>query len=160
MLFFRAAVTRLAESAVRTAVTAHHRALVEAHGEPRDASGNAQELIVIGMGKLGGAELNVSWPVAVSKPWDLAVFGGFRWLRLKEKYAITTSSPYVPPSPAGIWETTDIFDASNKFYGGQVGARGTWRQGNWMANGAVQVALGGMVQDVDVQGSLHLLVRA
>jgi glutamate-ammonia-ligase adenylyltransferase len=54
------AVTRLADSAVRTAVTAHHRRLAEVHGEPRDVDGIAQELIVVGMGKLGGAELNVS----------------------------------------------------------------------------------------------------
>jgi hypothetical protein len=101
-----------------------------------------------------GAEINVTWPVAASAPWDLTVFGGFRWLRLKEKYAITTDSPYIPPTPAGIWTTTDVFDASNKFYGAQIGARGNWRQGNWLVNGAVQVALGGMVQDVSVQGSL------
>lgn len=101
-----------------------------------------------------GAEINVTWPVAAGQPWDVAVFGGFRWLRLKEKYQVTTSSPYVPPSAPSIWTTTDIFDASNKFYGGQVGARGAWRQGSWLVNGAVQVALGGTVQDVDVQGSL------
>ncbi|MCC6196020.1 MAG: BBP7 family outer membrane beta-barrel protein [Burkholderiales bacterium] len=101
-----------------------------------------------------GAEINVTWPVAAKAPWDFTVFGGFRWLRLKEKYQITTNSPYLPPTPAGVWTTADIFDASNKFYGGQIGARGNWRQGNWMMNGAVQVALGGMVQDMSVQGSL------
>jgi hypothetical protein len=101
-----------------------------------------------------GAEINVTWPAGARAPWDLTMFGGFRWLRLKEKYQVTTNSPYLPPVPAGTWTTTDIFDASNKFYGGQIGARGNWRQGDWMASGAVQVALGGMVQDVSVQGSL------
>ncbi len=53
-------MTALAEDSLRAAVAAHHRALVGVHGEPRDASGNPQELVVIGMGKLGGEELNVS----------------------------------------------------------------------------------------------------
>ena len=35
-------------------------ALVARYGEPRSPSGEAQPLIVIGMGKLGGGELNFS----------------------------------------------------------------------------------------------------
>jgi glutamate-ammonia-ligase adenylyltransferase len=53
-------MTMLAESALRAAVTLHHRALATEYGEPRDERGEAQGLVVIGMGKLGGAELNVS----------------------------------------------------------------------------------------------------
>jgi len=56
-----ATTTRLAEVAVRSAVTAHARWLAEVHGEALDeADGAAQQLLVIGMGKLGGGELNVS----------------------------------------------------------------------------------------------------
>ena len=53
-------MTTLAEISLRAAVSLHHAALAAAHGEPRDENGIAQELVVIGMGKLGGAELNVS----------------------------------------------------------------------------------------------------
>ncbi len=53
-------MTALAEMATRAAVALHHAALGAEHGEPRDEHGVAQELVVIGMGKLGGAELNVS----------------------------------------------------------------------------------------------------
>ncbi len=53
-------MTRLADNAIDAAVTLHHRALAAAHGEPRDESGTAQQLVAIGMGKLGGGELNVS----------------------------------------------------------------------------------------------------
>ena len=55
-----AAMTRLAEATIDAAVTLHHRQLARVHGEPRDEHGAAQSLIVIGMGKLGGRELNVS----------------------------------------------------------------------------------------------------
>ncbi|WP_371929850.1 bifunctional [glutamate--ammonia ligase]-adenylyl-L-tyrosine phosphorylase/[glutamate--ammonia-ligase] adenylyltransferase [Uliginosibacterium sp. 31-16] len=54
------AMTLIAEVAVATAqrvLTAH---LASRHGLPRNAAGEVQELIVIGMGKLGGGELNVS----------------------------------------------------------------------------------------------------
>jgi [glutamine synthetase] adenylyltransferase / [glutamine synthetase]-adenylyl-L-tyrosine phosphorylase len=56
-----AAHTRLAEMAIGAAVEVHHRLLVAEHGEPVGAeSGESQRLIVVAMGKLGGAELNVS----------------------------------------------------------------------------------------------------
>ena len=56
-----ATITGVAELAIASVVTAHHRWLVEAHGDPIGAeSGRPQELIVVAMGKLGGGELNVS----------------------------------------------------------------------------------------------------
>ncbi len=54
-------VTHLAEITIRTAVTQLHRDMTAVHGEPRGATDGApQQLHVIGMGKLGGAELNAS----------------------------------------------------------------------------------------------------
>ena len=58
-------MTLIAELAVRKSVEVLRQGLVERYGTPRGApdgseAGRAQELIVIGMGKLGGRELNVS----------------------------------------------------------------------------------------------------
>ena len=53
-------VTALAETTLQTALGHHARWLQQAFGAPLGAGGEPQELIVIGMGKLGGAELNVS----------------------------------------------------------------------------------------------------
>jgi len=53
-------MTMLAETATRAAVALHHAALATEYGEPRDEHGARQQLVVIGMGKLGGGELNVS----------------------------------------------------------------------------------------------------
>jgi [glutamine synthetase] adenylyltransferase / [glutamine synthetase]-adenylyl-L-tyrosine phosphorylase len=54
-------MTALAELAVRRAQNFAMRALVEQFGQPVGAeSGTPQQLLVIGMGKLGGGELNVS----------------------------------------------------------------------------------------------------
>ena len=53
-------MTQIAELAVACAVEVLGRGLVERYGMPRGADGSAQQMIVIGMGKLGGRELNVS----------------------------------------------------------------------------------------------------
>ncbi|HEY5862567.1 MAG TPA: bifunctional glutamine synthetase adenylyltransferase/deadenyltransferase, partial [Casimicrobiaceae bacterium] len=56
-----ATITTLAEVAHDAATALHARELAAAHGEPiGDETGTPQRLIVIGMGKLGGGELNVS----------------------------------------------------------------------------------------------------
>ncbi len=53
-------MTALADVTVNTALEVLRPVLVARHGEPRDEQGRIQEFIVIGMGKLGGRELNVS----------------------------------------------------------------------------------------------------
>jgi glutamate-ammonia-ligase adenylyltransferase len=53
-------MTLIAELAVARAVEVIGKGLAERYGTPRGADRKAQELIVIGMGKLGGRELNVS----------------------------------------------------------------------------------------------------
>ena len=50
----------VADTAVTAALKVSEDALVARYGEPRNALGERQHLIVIGMGKLGGRELNVS----------------------------------------------------------------------------------------------------
>ena len=55
-----ATMTALAELAVQAAVAAAARELADVHGVPIGADGAPQELLVVGMGKLGGGELNVS----------------------------------------------------------------------------------------------------
>ena len=56
-----AAISRFADFAVQKALADQHAALCELHGVPiGDESGRPQQMIVVGMGKLGGHELNVS----------------------------------------------------------------------------------------------------
>ena len=53
-------LTALAEAEIAVAHEASRQTLVERHGVPRSAAGDAQRLLVLGMGKLGGGELNFS----------------------------------------------------------------------------------------------------
>jgi len=55
-----AGTTRLAEQCLRIALEALERDFTQRHGIVRDAEGNAVRLVVFGMGKLGGGELNFS----------------------------------------------------------------------------------------------------
>ncbi len=54
------AVTALAEGCIRAAVAAAGNLLEPVYGRPRGAGGERLPLIVVGMGKLGGRELNFS----------------------------------------------------------------------------------------------------
>lgn len=55
------AMTALADLAVATAYRSVAAELADVHGIPRDPATNApQEMLILGMGKLGGGELNVS----------------------------------------------------------------------------------------------------
>ena len=53
-------LSALADAAITTALTFAVGGLSATYGVPRSATGEPQELVVIGMGKLGGAELNFS----------------------------------------------------------------------------------------------------
>lgn len=53
-------MTLLADVTTNFALDYYHRQLVDSYGEPLDSQGRPQRLLVIGMGKLGGRELNVS----------------------------------------------------------------------------------------------------
>ncbi|MHB8939053.1 MAG: bifunctional [glutamate--ammonia ligase]-adenylyl-L-tyrosine phosphorylase/[glutamate--ammonia-ligase] adenylyltransferase [Thiobacillus sp.] len=55
-----ATYSTLAEVCLAAALDFHHAVLAARHGEPRDEHGQPQQMIVVGMGKLGGGELNVS----------------------------------------------------------------------------------------------------
>lgn len=54
------AMTMLAEVCAIHARDLLHRVLAERHGEPQDRGGQPMQLVIVGMGKLGGRELNVS----------------------------------------------------------------------------------------------------
>ncbi|MBK7425181.1 MAG: bifunctional [glutamate--ammonia ligase]-adenylyl-L-tyrosine phosphorylase/[glutamate--ammonia-ligase] adenylyltransferase [Propionivibrio sp.] len=53
-------MTQLADVSTNFALDFVHRRLVAQFGEPLDSQGQPQRLLVVGMGKLGGRELNVS----------------------------------------------------------------------------------------------------
>jgi hypothetical protein len=114
-------------------------------------SGRAHEQL---SNSLLGAELNGTMRLASGSTWRVEVLGGFRYLRLRESFVFTTDSSNLPPQPADVYQTTDQFDATNNFFGGQLGARARGDWGSFFVSGVVKVALGAMVQTVDIEGTL------
>ncbi|WP_288131483.1 bifunctional [glutamate--ammonia ligase]-adenylyl-L-tyrosine phosphorylase/[glutamate--ammonia-ligase] adenylyltransferase [Microbulbifer sp.] len=55
-----ARLTELAEVCIQSALDWHRAKMVERHGEPRSSEGHIQPMVVLGMGKLGARELNLS----------------------------------------------------------------------------------------------------
>jgi len=53
-------LSELADVCVQAALEIHEYNLMDRFGTPRDADGNRQGLVILGMGKLGGRELNYS----------------------------------------------------------------------------------------------------
>lgn len=104
---------------------------------------------------LGGGEANLTWSLLPEGSFRLDLLGGLRFLQLRESYTITTSSPYNPPNPADIWNTTDAFGTRNRFYGLQVGARAVFEHGPWVGSIAGKVAFGTMQQRVSINGFLE-----
>lgn len=104
---------------------------------------------------LGGGEINATWTMPQQDALRIDLIGGFRYLQLRESYTINTSSPYNPPNPADIWNTTDSFETRNRFYGLQVGARLAYDQGPWVSTLNAKVALGTMQQRVSINGYLE-----
>ena len=104
---------------------------------------------------LGGGEINGTWTLLAQEALRVDLIGGFRFLQLRESYTINTSSPFNAPNPEDIWNTTDSFDARNRFYGLQVGARMAYDDGPWVGSVNAKVALGTMQQRVSVNGYLE-----
>jgi hypothetical protein len=104
---------------------------------------------------LGGGEINATWSLPAQDALEVNLIGGFRFLQLRETYTINTSSPYNPPNPADIWNTTDSFGARNRFYGLQLGARLAYDQGPWVGWMNAKVALGTMQQRISINGCLQ-----
>ena len=58
-------LTTLAEICLDSALQEHYRRLTEKHGTPRGMDGSPQQMFVIGLGKFGGRELNLSSDIDV-----------------------------------------------------------------------------------------------
>lgn len=105
--------------------------------------------------RLWGAEGNVIMGLANPRPWRVELLGGFRYLNLSEGSSFATNTPDLPPGPVTIFQTEDVFDATNAFYGGQIGLRGRYDGGRFTADATLKVAVGAMRQNVDVAGTFR-----
>jgi hypothetical protein len=81
---------------------------------------------------------------------DLIV--GFRSLGLDEKLGINENLT-VLRAPGGSFVVNDQFNATNRFYGGQIGTVSQYQLGRWSFDFITKLAIGNTRQTVDISGS-------
>jgi hypothetical protein len=114
--------------------------------------------------ELWGAEVNLRKNVCCGCWGRFDLFGGFRYLDLKEKLNITETEVAGPNSlmfsdilPGSNVFVYDSFRTRNQFYGGQLGSQLELRRGRWFTDLRAAVALGDVHQTIDVSGTQTLV---
>jgi hypothetical protein len=80
---------------------------------------------------------------------------GFRYLELDEGLTIQENLTLLPTAPANAGTTfglADEFTTHNRFYGGQIGARGEYWKGKAFVNLYGKVALGETQETISING--------
>lgn len=116
---------------------------------PTEFHGAARESLTSG---LHGAELNVARRVAGAGNWRVDALGGFRYLRLRETLGFAAHS--VALDVPDVFNLTDTFETTNRFYGLQAGIKGEYVRDRWFVEGSARVALGVMRESLDITGTL------
>lgn len=129
-------------------------------------------MLVSTSNEMFGAEANLLTNLYRSCPddcrkWNIDALFGFRYFEVHEDLQFRSSSQILGGgaprfngasifNPA-IVSVSDTFDVYNRFYGGQVGLRGTLDCGKWSFGFRSKLAMGVMNQVLDVDGQSSLL---
>lgn len=103
-----------------------------------------------------GAETNGIFNLVCGARGRLDFIAGFRYLQLDEDLSITENLQVLPDVAVlggSRFALDDQFSTSNRFYGGQVGARAELVRGRLFADVEGKVALGGTQEVVRIGGS-------
>ncbi|MFL5245529.1 MAG: BBP7 family outer membrane beta-barrel protein [Gemmataceae bacterium] len=108
---------------------------------------------VLSTSRLQGAEFNVAAKLPLGCAFHLTGLAGFRYLQLDENINVADNemvSPNTVLIGGDAISVIDKFDAHNRFYGGQVGARGDYHSGRWSFEVLSKLAVGGMRESVRI----------
>jgi hypothetical protein len=110
---------------------------------------------------LWGVEGNFRWLLCCGCCYRVTAIAGFRNVNLDDSLAITENiqglATASPPLTNSLITVFDQFSTSNHFYGGQVGIDGRYYWGRWSVDAWGKLALGGTVQQVDINGGQNIL---
>lgn len=101
---------------------------------------------------LQGFDANLLYNINNSGGVRFDLLGGFRYLNLQENLSFVTDSPNVFPNPPAFFHTFDQFNASNNFYGGQIGGRISYDNTRIFMNATGKLALGSTFEMLSVNG--------
>lgn len=112
-------------------------------------AGFAGGVAVRSRSSLWGWEANGLFPVSRGAV-ELSLLAGVRYVDLKESLTLQNDATDLLFGTRATM--IDQFEASNRFYGGQVGGRVTADFGRWFAGLTAKVAVGSMHQVLDIAG--------
>jgi len=101
-----------------------------------------------------GAEGNFVWNLRRTPRYSVDVLTGFRYQDLGGELVIASGTTPLTGAAAGT--TTPLFDqfsARNRFFGGQIGLRGTYRWHQLVLECTKKIALGGNAEDIVIAGT-------
>lgn len=98
-----------------------------------------------------GAELNGLASLYSDCTYKIKALVGFRYWNFNERLRFSVNSPAFN-IPNEVYSTKDRFRTENNFYGGQIGLGLDWNCGDFFCNIKGKVALGAMLERVDIHG--------
>lgn len=105
--------------------------------------------------RLWGGEGNFILNMCCNERARVDLLLGFRYLDLGEGIGIITDSTVLPAVPfigRSSLVTSDTFSADNRFYGGQIGARGEWWWNRLTTSITGKLAIGGTHEIANIAG--------
>lgn len=118
--------------------------------------------------QLWGSEINFVRNLVHNRRWDIDALFGFRQLQLQESLGITSTStvlpggafvlpgglnPVIHSNPGDTLVVADRIGARNQFYGGQIGARSSWKRDALFVDTSVKVGFGPNYEKITAMGS-------
>jgi len=104
--------------------------------------------------QLQGAEINIIGRPNDGEGLHLDGLAGFRWLQFSESLALTgTTGAAAGAAVSGFYNVSDSFQASNNFWGGQLGGRAVYALSAVRLEALAKVALGGVHENVTIDGA-------
>ena len=102
--------------------------------------------------QLYGGELNGMYNLLRTRGFDIDFLGGFRYLNLQESFNLSANFLYNLDNYA----VNESFQASNQFFGGQVGLRMSYQRGSIFSSVTLKGALGTNLESTNVHGSTNI----
>jgi len=110
-----------------------------------------------------GAEVNFREALFADCCRRIDVVAGYRFFHIEEGLQVATDSTSIDPNNPTVevgtnFSITDAFNTRNNFHGGQLGLNLKQTEGRWTLDLLAKVALGGMSQNVTIDGSTIVTV--
>lgn len=115
---------------------------------------------VTAFNEMFGADANLRRNLCCTPNYRVDLVGGFRYMHLLDDLRIDENLTNLDPNRGVVGEgfiVQDRFHSNNNFYGGQIGAAGEFRSGQFFMDWRGLVALGSTTRTVSISGTTTFL---